>query len=90
MTSSVSRHFSQLVLRRYGHGPSPLAQPLPKRLEKSIRISRKASFEQKSLSFDDFVRLGGEQAARDAGKWRLEEKDYLVKDGDVIHFRFNV
>ncbi|MBU26167.1 MAG: redox-regulated ATPase YchF [Gammaproteobacteria bacterium] len=42
------------------------------------------------VGFDDFMSLGGEQAAKDAGKWRLEGKDYLVKDGDVIHFRFNV
>ena len=42
------------------------------------------------IAFDDFVTLSGEQAAKDAGKWRLEGKDYVVKDGDVIHFRFNV
>jgi ribosome-binding ATPase len=42
------------------------------------------------VSYEDFVTLGGEQGAKDAGKWRLEGKDYVVKDGDVIHFRFNV
>jgi hypothetical protein len=42
------------------------------------------------ISYEDFVTLGGEQAAKDAGKWRLEGKEYIVKDGDVIHFRFNV
>lgn len=42
------------------------------------------------VSFDDFITLGGEQAAKDTGKWRLEGKDYTVSDGDVIHFRFNV
>jgi GTP-binding protein YchF len=42
------------------------------------------------IAFDDFVAQGGEQGAKDAGKWRLEGKEYLVKDGDVIHFRFNV
>ncbi|MCH4561579.1 redox-regulated ATPase YchF [Halomonas sp. EGI 63088] len=42
------------------------------------------------ISYDDFVTLGGEQAAKDAGKWRLEGKEYVVQDGDVIHFRFNV
>ncbi|MDN6180891.1 MAG: redox-regulated ATPase YchF [Halomonas subglaciescola] len=42
------------------------------------------------VAYDDFVGLGGEQAAKDAGKWRLEGKDYIVKDGDVVHFRFNV
>ena len=41
-------------------------------------------------SYDDFVAHGGEQGAREAGKLRLEGKDYPVRDGDVIHFRFNV
>jgi hypothetical protein len=41
-------------------------------------------------SYDDFVACGGEQGAREAGKLRLEGKDYTVRDGDVIHFRFNV
>jgi ribosome-binding ATPase YchF (GTP1/OBG family) len=41
-------------------------------------------------SYDDYVAAGGEQAAKDAGKLRLEGKDYVVRDGDVIHFRFNV
>lgn len=42
------------------------------------------------IGYNDYITLGGEQAAKDAGKWRLEGKDYIVKDGDVIHFRFNV
>ena len=42
------------------------------------------------VSFDDFVSAGGEHKAKEAGKWRLEGKDYIVSDGDVIHFRFNV
>ena len=41
-------------------------------------------------SYDDFVANGGEQGAKEAGKLRLEGKDYTVRDGDVIHFRFNV
>ena len=40
--------------------------------------------------YDDFVAHGGEQGAKEAGKLRLEGKDYVVRDGDVIHFRFNV
>lgn len=43
-----------------------------------------------TIAYDDFVGFKGEQAAKDAGKWRLEGKEYIVKDGDVIHFRFNV
>lgn len=42
------------------------------------------------VGYDDYVENNGEQGAKDAGKWRLEGKDYIVKDGDVIHFRFNV
>jgi len=41
-------------------------------------------------SYDDFINLNGEQGAKDAGKLRLEGKDYLIQDGDVVHFRFNV
>jgi GTP-binding protein YchF len=43
-----------------------------------------------TIAYDDFVNLGGEQGAKEAGKLRLEGKEYLVKDGDVLHFRFNV
>ena len=42
------------------------------------------------VSYEDFVALGGENGAKEAGKWRLEGKAYVVKDGDVMHFRFNV
>ena len=42
------------------------------------------------IAFDHFIEFNGESGAKEAGKWRLEGKDYLVKDGDVIHFRFNV
>jgi hypothetical protein len=41
-----------------------------------------------TIAYDDYVSLGGEAAARDAGKLRLEGKDYVVADGDVMHFRF--
>ena len=42
------------------------------------------------IAFDDFVSLGSEQACRDKGKISIEGKEYLVKDGDIMHFRFNV
>ncbi|WP_299668828.1 redox-regulated ATPase YchF [uncultured Psychromonas sp.] len=42
------------------------------------------------IGFDDFVEFKGEAGAKEAGKWRLEGKSYVTKDGDVIHFRFNV
>jgi ribosome-binding ATPase YchF (GTP1/OBG family) len=43
-----------------------------------------------TIGYDDFIRFKGEAGARDAGRLRLEGKDYLVKEGDVLHFRFNV
>jgi ribosome-binding ATPase YchF (GTP1/OBG family) len=43
-----------------------------------------------TIAYDDFVALGGESAAKDAGKLRAEGKEYAVQDGDVMHFRFNV
>ena len=43
-----------------------------------------------TISYDDFVACNGEQGAKDAGKMRSEGKDYVVQDGDVMHFRFNV
>jgi hypothetical protein len=42
------------------------------------------------IAYEDYVALGGEAAARDAGKLRLEGKEYRIQDGDVTHFRFNV
>lgn len=42
------------------------------------------------ISYEDFIHYKGEAGAKEAGKWRLEGKDYIVQDGDVIHFRFNV
>jgi len=43
-----------------------------------------------TIAYDDFVRLGGESGARDAGKLRSEGKEYVVADGDIMNFRFNV
>ncbi|RMH62893.1 MAG: redox-regulated ATPase YchF [Zetaproteobacteria bacterium] len=43
-----------------------------------------------TIAFDDFIACGGEVGAKEAGKMRLEGKDYVVQDGDVMHFRFNV
>ncbi|HEY6543941.1 MAG TPA: redox-regulated ATPase YchF [Dokdonella sp.] len=43
-----------------------------------------------TIAYDDYIRYKGEAGARDAGRLRLEGKDYLVQEGDVLHFRFNV
>jgi ribosome-binding ATPase len=42
------------------------------------------------IKYDDYVRLGSEQACKEAGKMRVEGKEYVVEDGDIMHFRFNV
>ena len=42
------------------------------------------------IGYEDYIRYQGESGAKDAGKWRLEGKEYIVQDGDVMHFRFNV
>lgn len=43
-----------------------------------------------TIAFDDYVELGGEKGAKEAGRLRMEGKDYVMQDGDVVHFRFNV
>ncbi len=42
------------------------------------------------IAYDDFIKFKGELGAKEAGKMRLEGKEYIVRDGDVMHFRFNV
>jgi GTP-binding protein YchF len=42
------------------------------------------------MAYDDFIAHKGEQGCKDAGKWRLEGKEYIMQEGDVVHFRFNV
>jgi ribosome-binding ATPase len=42
------------------------------------------------IAYEDYIKYGSEAAAREAGRLRIEGKEYLVKDGDVMHFRFNV
>lgn len=42
------------------------------------------------IGYDDYIACGGEQGAKDNGKWRLEGKDYILVEGDVVHYRFNV
>jgi ribosome-binding ATPase YchF (GTP1/OBG family) len=42
------------------------------------------------IAYNDYVEFSGEAGAKDAGRWRIEGKDYIVQEGDVMHFRFNV
>ncbi|WP_320821806.1 redox-regulated ATPase YchF [Reinekea sp.] len=50
----------------------------------------KGFIRSETIAYQDFIECQGEAGAKEAGKWRLEGKDYIVKDGDVMHFRFNV
>jgi len=50
----------------------------------------KGFIRSETIAYDHFIEYNGESGAKEAGKWRLEGKDYIVKDGDVMHFRFNV
>jgi GTP-binding protein YchF len=50
----------------------------------------KGFIRSETISYDDFIKYKGEAGAKEAGRWRLEGKDYIVQDGDVMHFRFNV
>ncbi len=68
----------------------PVGSTAPQAAGKIHTDFEKGFIRAEVVAFDDYVTLGGEQAAKDAGKWRLEGKEYIVKDGDVIHFRFNV
>ena len=68
----------------------PVGSTAPQAAGKIHTDFEKGFIRAEVVAFDEYVTLGGEQAAKDAGKWRLEGKEYIVKDGDVIHFRFNV
>ena len=53
-------------------------------------VPRPGFIRAETIAYDDYVALNGEAGARDAGKLRQEGKEYVVKDGDVLHFKFNV
>ncbi len=48
------------------------------------------SFAPRVIAYEDFIANKGEAGAKEAGKLRLEGKEYIVREGDVMHFRFNV
>ncbi len=68
----------------------PIGATAPQAAGKIHTDFEKGFIRAEIVSYDDFIAGNGEQGAKDAGKWRLEGKDYIVQDGDVIHFRFNV
>ncbi len=68
----------------------PVGSSAPQAAGKIHTDFEKGFIRAEIIGFDDFVEHKGEAGSKEAGKWRLEGKDYIVKDGDVIHFRFNV
>ena len=76
--------------KRCAPGPSTRATPHPQAAGVIHTDFEKGFIRAEVIGYDDFVALKGEQGAKEAGKMRLEGKEYVVQDGDVMHFRFNV
>ena len=68
----------------------PVGSTAPQAAGKIHTDFEKGFIRAEITAYEDFVQYKGEAGAKEAGKWRLEGKDYIVKDGDVVHFRFNV
>ncbi|OOE84753.1 redox-regulated ATPase YchF [Salinivibrio sp. PR6] len=68
----------------------PIGSTAPQAAGKIHTDFEKGFIRAEVVGYDDYIAKNGESGAKDAGKWRLEGKEYIVKDGDVIHFRFNV
>lgn len=68
----------------------PVGASAPKAAGKIHTDFEKGFIRAEIVGYDDYIECKGEAGAKEAGKWRLEGKDYIVQDGDVIHFRFNV
>ncbi|OOF08802.1 MULTISPECIES: redox-regulated ATPase YchF [Salinivibrio] len=68
----------------------PIGATAPQAAGKIHTDFEKGFIRAEVVGYDDYIANNGESGAKEAGKWRLEGKDYIVKDGDVIHFRFNV
>lgn len=64
--------------------------PAPKAAGAIHTDFEKGFIRSETISYDDFIKYNGEQGAKEAGKMRLEGKDYITRDGDIMHFRFNV
>lgn len=68
----------------------PLGATAPQGAGKIHTDFEKGFIRAEVIAYEDFIQYKGEQGAKDAGKWRLEGKTYIMNDGDVVHFRFNV
>lgn len=68
----------------------PIGATAPQAAGKIHTDFEKGFIRAEVVGYDNYIEFNGESGAKEAGKWRLEGKDYIVKDGDVVHFRFNV
>ena len=68
----------------------PVSATAPQAAGKIHTDFEKGFIRAEVIAFDDYIRYRGEHGAKEAGKWRQEGKEYVVQDGDVILFRFNV
>jgi GTP-binding protein YchF len=68
----------------------PIGSTAPQAAGKIHTDFEKGFIRAEIVSYDDFIACNGEAGAKEQGKWRLEGKDYIVCDGDIVHFRFNV
>lgn len=68
----------------------PIGTLAPEAAGKIHSDMRRGFIRAEVIAYEDFVRFGGEQGAKSAGKWRIEGRDYAVQSGDVMYFRFNV
>ena len=84
----ISSPISRSVRRKRAPGPSPRA-PRPQAAGVIHTDFEKGFIRAETIAYADYMALNGEAGARDAGKLRLEGKEYVVADGDVMHFRFN-
>jgi len=89
-TCSTCRPTSPPAPRKSAPGPSPKGSTAPKAAGVIHTDFEKGFIRAEVVSYEDFIAYNGESGAKEAGKWRLEGKEYIVQDGDVIHFRFNV
>ena len=82
------RPTSPSARRRRAPGPSTSGATAPQAAGVIHTDFEKGFIRAETIAYDDYVAANGEAGARDAGKMRLEGKDYVVEDGDVMHFRF--
>ena len=96
-TLDVASHVPHAALRTYVMGEQevrawtvPVGAKAPQAAGVIHTDFERGFIRAEVIAYDDFVKFKGEHGAKEAGKMRLEGKEYIVRDGDVMHFRFNV